>query len=85
MKQLSKQQVIKVADELNEAFKSWRLIDNRGEFLVFRMPGAATNLSSSDDGEMMPFWRFDVRPAAERFRNRKIVAELATLAELGPT
>lgn len=81
MKQLTKAQIIAAADELQDSIKNWRLIDSRGEFLVFRMPAAGNNLPSSDEGEKMAFWRFDTRHAAERFRNRKIVTELASLAE----
>lgn len=69
------------AEELSEAIKNWKLIDSRGEFLVFRLPSTPTNVKSTDEGEQMPFWRFDTRNGAERFRNRKIIAEIATLTQ----
>jgi hypothetical protein len=78
---LTHAQIVQTADELTNAIKNWRLIDHRGEFFVFCMPdGGVTNIPSAADGESMPFWRFDTRHAAERFRNRKIIVELATLA-----
>lgn len=81
-KKLNNAQIVQVAEELSDAIKNWRVIDHRGEFLVFRMPTTGNNLPSTEDGEAMPFWRFDARYAAERFRNRKIVGELASLAEI---
>ena len=81
MKQLTHTQIVKAAEELSDAIKNWKVIDHRGEFLVFRMPDTGTNIPSDYAGETMPFWRFDTRHAAERFRNRKIVVELAALAD----
>ena len=81
MKQLSHAQIVQAAEELSDAIKNWKIIDHRGEFLVFRMPETGTNIPSGDAGETMPFWRFDTRHAAERFRNRRIVVELAALAD----
>lgn len=84
MTQLSKQQIIAVADQLGDAIKNWKLIEQGGgKFVVFRVPNALeVNASSPADGEPMRFWRFDVRHAAERFRNRKIAAELSpTMAD----
>lgn len=80
MKQLNHEQIVQAADELSESIKNWKLFEHRGEFLVFRLPESGTNQSSAKIGETMPFWRFDARHAAERFRNRKIVAEIATFA-----
>lgn len=76
---MNKDQIIQAADELSEAIKSWRLQEHRGEFLIFRMPDTGTNVPSGNDGEQMAFWRFDKRHAAERFRNRKILAEISAL------
>lgn len=76
---MNKATLIQAADELSNAMKNWKLIENRGEFLIFKMPDAGTNVSSDTQGEQMPFWRFDSRPAAERFRNRKIVTDMKTL------
>lgn len=81
MTKLNRDQMIQAADELGDAIRKWKLVEGRGEFLVFRVPDLATGQPSSNEGEQMRFWRFDVRHAAERFRNRKIVAELASLTE----
>lgn len=72
--------ITEAADALTEANKRWKLFDNRGEVLVLRTPDAGSNLQSKD-GETMRFWRFDTKAAAERFRNRKVLNELAMLTE----
>lgn len=74
-------EIVKAADKLAEGLKKWMIVDRRGEFLVFRLPDTSPDMQVTDAGETMQFWRFDTRHAAERFRNRKIVAEMGPLAE----
>lgn len=79
---LNDKEIVKAADVLTQATKRWLTFDSvRGEFLVLRMPDAATNVQAKD-GETMKFWRFDTKAAAVRFRNRQIVSEILGTTEV---
>lgn len=70
------------AEALGTAIRKWKLLDGVGEFLVLRVPEPTVGVSSPENGEMLSVWRFNTRQTAERFRNRKILADLAKLPQL---
>jgi hypothetical protein len=77
VKQLNKQEITACAERLNDALKVWRIYEQKGDYVVFRVPEKrAPDSSSPVEGETMTFWRFDGRFAAERFRNSCVINEL---------